>query len=45
MQDVATAYNDKAADWIARLAGGNNFAHSLLEKPAMSEATPDLTGK
>ena len=43
--DVSTSYNNKADEWIARLARGSNHAHSLLEKPAMAALTPDLHGK
>lgn len=41
---VAQSYNDHATRWAERLKSGNNPAHRFLEKPAMFDKLPDLTG-
>jgi ubiquinone/menaquinone biosynthesis C-methylase UbiE len=41
---VAKSYNVHAEQWAERLKSGNNPAHRFLEKPAMFDKLPDLTG-
>lgn len=41
---VAQSYNEHAQQWAERLRAGNNPAHRFLEKPAMFNKLPDLTG-